>query len=209
MKRSSLTLAIATLTLGLGAPGAVLAQSTAPKQAPVATAVTGPVIAGTTTAITGKVTRIDRDERMVVVRDKNGKMATVKVGANVPNFDTIDMGDTVTMRYTEAVSLAIAKGGLGTDAQLGEIRTKVQADAAAKAKDGMPGMATMEQATLVANVFQIDRKRGVLTLRGTDGVPVSIKVPDKTALAAIKLDDQVVIGYLQAAAVSIEPGTRS
>lgn len=38
------------------------------------------------------------------------------------------------------------------------------------------------------------------------GVPVEIKVPDKQALDQIQLDDQVVIGYRQAAAVSIEPG---
>ncbi len=229
MNRSSLHRAIAALTIGLGAPVGVFAQSTSPKQAPLAppadsaaatasgttqsstgaTAIKGPAVTLATTGITGEVTDIDRAERTVAVRDSAGRTATVKVGANVPNFDTIDLGDTVTMRYTEAVSLAIAKGGAGTEAQLGEIRTKVEADAARKANDGMPGMAAMERTTLVANVFKIDRKGGVLTLRGTDGVPVSIKVSDKHALDAIKLDDQIVIGYVQAAAVSIEPSTTS
>ena len=77
------------------------------------------------------------------------------------------------MRYTEATSLAIAKGGIGTESQIGEIRTKVEADAARQAEaGGKPGMSAMERSTLVANVFEIDRERGILTLRGTDGVPV-------------------------------------
>ncbi|MBA3597238.1 MAG: hypothetical protein H0W40_07660 [Methylibium sp.] len=160
-----------------------------------------------TVAITGKVSHIDRTKRTVAVRSDDGRMATLVVGPNVPNFDTIDLGDRVTMHYTEAVSLAIAKGGIGTDdVKLGEIRTKIEADAARKAQDGMPGMAAMERTTLVANVFQIDRQRGVLTLRGTDGVPVEIKVPDKQALDQIQLNDQVVVGYRQAAAVSIDEG---
>lgn len=200
---------ITALAIGLGAATGALAQTTAPGQPQGTSAVEGPTVAVSTASITGKVTAIDRSERTVAVRGDDGRAAKLTVGANVPNFHTIDIGDEVTMRYTEAVSLALAKGGLGTDAQLGEIRTKVEADAARRAKDGMPGMAAMERTTLVANVFQIDRQRGVLTLRGTDGVPVEIKVPDKQALDQIALDDQVVIGYRQAAAVSIEPGDAS
>lgn len=208
MKRTSLALAITALTAGLGAPALAQSTSTPPAMAPApaATELQGPAVAVTTRAITGNVIEIDRATRMVTVRGDTGNLAVVKVGANVPNFDTIDLGDTVTMRYTEAVALAVAKGGIGTEAQLGEIRTKVQSDAARKVHDEMPGMAVAETTTLVANVFQIDRKTGVLTLRGTDGVPVNIKVPDKNVLDTIKLDDQIVIGYLQAAAVSINPG---
>lgn len=53
-----------------------------------------------------------------------------------------------------------------------------------------PAMMAMERTTVVANVFNVDRERGTLTLRGTDGVPVEIRVPDKQTLSQINKDDQ-------------------
>lgn len=217
-QRSPVAFAITALAIGLGGSTAAFAQGGSPGQsagspatqaqspAPGATSIKGPTVAASTLTITGKVADIDRTDRKVVVRDDDGRVATLTVGPNVRNFDAIDKGDRVTMLYTEAVSLAIAEGGLGTEAELGEIRTKVESDAARQAKNGAPGMAAVEQATMVANVFRIDRDRGVVTLRGTDGVPVDIKVPDQQALSELDLNDQVVVGYRQAAAVSIQPG---
>lgn len=220
MKKSSFNLTITALAIGIGVATAALAQgstgtSPGPTSAPSPTspsaatqapgALKGPVVSVETVSIRGKVIAIDPAKRQVVVRGNQGHMATMYVGPNVRNFENLKLGDQVTMRYTEALALAIAKGG--TESQLGEIRTKVEADAARQAAPGgKPGVAAMERATLVANVFQIDRERGVVTLRGTDGVPVDIKVPDKSALDQLKLNDQVVIGYRQSAALSIEPG---
>ena len=115
----------------------------------------------------------------------------------------------MTVRCTEALALAISKGGPGTESQLCEIRTKVEADAARQAAPGgKPGMLAMEQTTMVANVFEIDRARSILTPPNTDSVPVDIKVADKNVLDQIKLNDQIVIGYQQSAALSIEPGQK-
>lgn len=201
-------LAIATLSLGLAVPLGVLAQTPEALE-PAAGAiqrdpVKGPVGTVEVTAIEGQVTAIDRAKRRVAVRADDGRAVTMHVGPNVRNFEQLAIGDQVSIRYSEAVSLAIAKGGSGSD--LGAIRTKVEADAARQAAPGAkPGMAAVERTTLVANVFDIDRERNILTLRGTDGVPVDIKVEDEAALRQIELNDQVVIGYRQAAAVSIEP----
>lgn len=198
MKRLSLCTALAALTIG-ALPGAIGQQATT-------TAVRGPAVSVDATKLTGEVTAIDSAKRRIRIEGDNGRVATMVVGPKVPNFDKLKVGDEVTMRYTEAVSLAIAKGGIGTEAKLGEIRTKVEADAARVAADGKPGISAMQRSTVVANVFEIDRERGILTLRGTDGVPVDIKVPDKQALQQFAIDDQVVIGYREAATISIEPG---
>ena len=98
----------------------------------------------------------------------------------------------------------------GTKSELGEVRTEVEADAARQAAPGgKPGMLAMEQTTTVANVFEIDRAREIVTLRGSDGVPVDIKVADENALDQIKLNDQIVIGCQQCAALSVEPGQKA
>lgn len=213
MKHSSLAITLTALKTGLGLSAGALAQSASPGSptaatpGPIAAAVKDPVVAAETTSISGKVTAIDPVGRQVVIRGDNGRFATMVVGRNVRNFEKLKPGDQVTMRYTEALALAIAKGGPGTESQIGEIRTKVEADAARQAAPGgKPGISAMERTTLVANVFEIDRERGILTLRGTDGVTVDIKVADKNALDRIKLNDQIVIAYRQSAALSIEPG---
>lgn len=213
MRRHTFKLTITALTIGFGVSASALAQTPSPGNStvapsgPIAAAVKGPVIATEATSITGKVAAINPGIRHVIVNGDDGRTTAMFVGPNVRNFENLKLGDRVTVRYTEALALAIAKGGPGTESQIGEIRTKVEADAARQAAPGgKPGMSAMERTTLVANVFEIDRERGILTLRGTDGVPVDIKVPDKNALNQIKLNDQIVIGYRQSAALSIEPG---
>lgn len=215
MKLSSFKPTVTALAIGFGVSAGVLAQSpsagnpTVATPGPVAAAVKGPVVVVESTSISGKVAAINPGIRHVVVTGDNGRMAAMFVGPNVRNFENLKLGDRVTVRYTEALALAISKGGPGTESQIGEIRTKVEADAARQAAPGgKPGMSAMEQTTMVANVFEIDRARGILTLRGTDGVPVDIKVADKNALDQIRLNDQIVIGYRQSAALSIEPGQK-
>lgn len=214
MTRTTWQAALAALTMAAGS-GAALAQSAATAQpaasaaassgAPAGTLLQGPVVAVQTLSMTGKLTAVDPARRQLEVKGQDGRVATVVAGPQVRNFDKLKLGDQVTMRYTQAQSLAIAKGGVDTDAELGEIRTKVESQSARQAPSGgKPGVSAIEQTVMVANVFRIDRQAGVLTLRGTSGEPVEVKV-DKAALEQIQLDDQIVIGYRQAMAVSVEP----
>lgn len=220
MKRNpTAAVSVVALTLAVAWPAGALAQSTMKGVSPdwgarassEVTEVEGPVVDVDVVSIAGEVTDIDRAERRVAVRGTDGRVATLFVGPGVRNFDNLALGDEVTMNYTEAVSVAIARSGPdgagATDPQAAEIRAKVEADTAGQAAaGGKPGMAAVEETTLVANVFRIDRQRGVLTLRGTDDVPLDVKVPDKAALDDIDVNDQVVIGYREAAVVSIQPG---
>lgn len=203
-------LAHAAAALALSLPAAVMAQTPMPGTAPVpgAAAIQGPTASLDVVTLSGEVTAIDRAARTVAVRGDDGAVATLTVGPNVNNFDRLQPGDRVTLRYSEAVSLALAKGSGDTDAQLGEIRTKVEADSSRQVAPGAgkPGLAVTDRTTVVANVFEIDRERGLLTLRGTDGVPVDIKVEDRQALAQFDVNDQIVIAYREAAVVSIQPG---
>lgn len=200
MKRNSFNLILAALALSSIASAAV-AQTATPATTPT---IVGPVGAVETLAINGKVAAIEPAKRIVTVQGDKGQVLTMHVGPDVKNFDNLKQGDLVAIRYAEARSLAIAKGGINDS----QIRVKVEADAAKQVSPNMPGMTGMERTTIVANVFNIDRERGVLTLRGTDGVPVDIRVHDKQMLQQINKDDQLIIGYAQAAAIAIEPAKR-
>lgn len=178
-------------------------------QGPGNPAVLGPVANVDRAQMTGTVQQIDRERRLVTIRSDDGRSVVMAAGPDVRNFENLKKGDRVDATFSEATALAVAKGGTGRDFDLGEIRTRVEAQAASQAPaGGKPGMKAMERTTLVANVFQIDRDRGILTLRGTSGEPVDVRA-SKEALKGISKDDQVVISYVQAAAVTIEPSTKS
>lgn len=203
MKLDGMKFALAAATAGLVGSSGVLAQA----PAPAAASLQAPVVKLEVTTLSGRVTAIDAAKRLVSVKGSDGRMATLFMGPDVRNFENLKVGDEVTARYTEARSLAIAKGEKGNEAEIGELRVKIEAEAARQASQGgKPGMSVMERTTAVANVFQIDRQRGIVTLRGTSGVPVPVKVADTRLLDQIGLNDQIVIGYRHAAAISIEPG---
>ncbi|WP_119154658.1 hypothetical protein [Caldimonas tepidiphila] len=168
-------------------------------------AAAGPVVWVNTNVVSGTITEIHRGQRMFTARTDDGRMLTMAVGRDVNNFDTLKQGDQVSIRYTEAEAIALAKR-TSERQQIGEIRSTVESFASAQAPAGSarPGMSAAERTTMVANVFDIDRSNGILTLRGTSGEPVDIRV-DPKALQQISKNDQVVISYLQSTAVAIEP----
>lgn len=160
-------------------------------------------VTGEMLVIQGTVESIDRDKRMVTVKGEDGRTVAMRVGQGVRNFDNLKKGDQVTARFSEAFALAIAEG---SDS---DIRTRVEADAARQAAPGgKPGMQAMERVTLVANVFEVDRQAGLVTLRGTSGDPFQVRVQDKQLLQKLDKGDQVVASVVQAAAVSIEAGSK-
>jgi len=60
----------------------------------------------TTTQITAKVEKIDRDKRDVTLRGPEG-VRKVKVGKDVKAFDTLQIGDQVVVTFTEEFTLTV------------------------------------------------------------------------------------------------------
>jgi len=59
--------------------------------------------------ITATVEDISHEERWVTVRGPSGRLRKVSVGAEVERFDNVGVGDTVVLRYTEALGLRMIK----------------------------------------------------------------------------------------------------
>jgi len=57
--------------------------------------------------VTAQVESIDYKTRMVKLRGPEGKTKTVKAGPEVKRLDEVKQGDTVVVRYTEAVSIRV------------------------------------------------------------------------------------------------------
>lgn len=192
----ALVVACAAVAVALFQSPVTMAQGTpAPSQPTVA----GAKVEAAEVQITGEVTAIDVDKRMISIKGPRGRTGVFAVDPAVRNLGQVKVGDRVVVDYKAAVALALRKGGDG-------IREKVEAEAASAAPAGaLPGAAAMQRTTIVANVEKIDTKKKLATLRGPQGRFVDVKIEDPNVLKTIKAGDQVVAVFYESAAVNVRP----
>jgi hypothetical protein len=144
------------------------------------------------------VEAVDKAKRLVTLKGRDGHMFVVQAGPDVKNFDQIRVGDELVVRYMEALTLELKKGG-------GAMREKVEREDTVAAKPGeKPGVATGRQVTAIADVIAVDAKRQSVRLRGPQRT-VDLKVSDPAQFKLIKVGDQVEATFTEAMALSIEP----
>jgi len=111
---------------------------------------------------------------------------TRHVEAQHKNFGEFRVGDFVVLRYLEALSVDLKKGGPG-------VRERVEAG---------PGDGA-RRVTVAAEVLAKDATKRTVTLRGTkQTVEVKVARPDQFKL--VQVGDRVEATYTEAAAISIE-----
>ncbi len=150
-----------------------------------------------TVAVSARVEAIDQKTREVTLKGPEGKLVTVTVSPEVRNLDKVKVGDMVTMRYIEALTLTLKKGGT-------ELRGSTEREGAARAKPGeTPAGVVARQVQVTADVIAVDAKVPSITLRGPNRT-VELKVkPEQFKL--VKVGDQVEVVYTEAVAVALEP----
>ena len=148
--------------------------------------------------VTGKVEAVDRANRVVTVRGPRGHVADIHAGPEVRNFDQIQAGDTVAVRYYQALALALDK-----TPNTG-IRERVDTETAARAPEGTrPGAAAAHMVDVTADVVAVDLEKRTITLRGVRHT-VTLEVAPGVKLENIKAGDQVHARFIEAAAISVE-----
>jgi Cu/Ag efflux protein CusF len=148
--------------------------------------------------IVATVEAVDAAQRQVTLKGPKGKVVPLTVSPDVRNLEQVKVGDRVSVRYLESLSLTLKKDGK-------ELRSATKGSDAARAKAGeRPGGAVAEQVTVIADVTAVDTKTGIVTLRGPKQT-VDLRVADPEQLKLIKVGDQVEAVYTQALALSVEP----
>jgi hypothetical protein len=151
--------------------------------------------------VTASVEAIDKDKRLVTLKGPDGNNFVVHAGPEVRNFDQIKVSDLVVVRYIEALTLELKKGG-------GEMRQRSERETAAVAKPGeRPGVAGGRQVTVIADVIALDAKKQTVRLRGPQRM-VDLKVKDPNQFKLIKVGDQVEATFTEAVALSVEPAPK-
>jgi hypothetical protein len=171
--------------------GAGTIAATAPGKAAVADVV----------RITARVEAIDPATRTLTLTGPRGNVVILPAGPEVKNFDQIRVGDQVVVSYVEALSLELQKGGSG-------IRERVESQTGATAQPGEPpAAAAAREVSVVADVFAVDPKKQIVTLRGPQRM-VNLKVRDPNQFKLVKVGDQVVARFTEAVAIAVEPAPK-
>lgn len=150
-------------------------------------------------SVTGEITAVDVANRIVSIKGPRGNINDLRVDPAVRNLEQVKVGDRVRLSYRIGVALALVKGGDG-------IRERIETESATvAAKGARPGGVATTRTTIVANVFALDRKKNIATLRGPSGQLVDVHVRDPQVLKDVKVGDQVVANFTESVALSVRP----
>jgi len=144
------------------------------------------------------VEAVDAAKREVTLKGPKGNVVTLTVDPEVRNLAQVKVGDQLRVRYAEALSLTLKKGGKELPS------SKSKSDAVRAPAGERPGGAVAEQLTVTADVIAVNHKTHGVTLKGPKQT-VEIFVDDPKQLALIKVGDQVEAVYTQAVALTVEP----
>ena len=182
-------------------PLAVVAQQTGaqPAIADAVVAVAPGQFAGIVEArFTLAVEAIDQAGRTIVLKDTKGEQSKFVVGDQVKNFAQIKVGDLVVISYSQELLMTLRKGG-------GQLRQRIDSGERGTAAPGqMPGAVESKEVAFIADVQQVDRKKGTVTLRGPLRT-VTLKIKDPQQLKMISKGDQVEGVFSEAMAVAVVP----
>lgn len=193
---NKLTFFAAAIVAGIST--GVLAQAPAAQGGTMAATAPGKGVAANVVEITASVQAVNKATREVTIKGPRGHVETVTAGPEVKNFDQIKVGDKVALRYMEALSLELKKGGTApvarTDSAMG-----------ATAKPGeKPAAGIGHQIHVTANVVAVDAATQTVSLKGPKQT-VDLHVADPEQFKLVKVGDQVEATYTEAVALSVEP----
>ena len=147
------------------------------------------------------VTAIDAASRTLTLKGPEGRVFELVAGDEVRNFDQIKVGDSVVVTYVRGLTMEVRKGS--------GIRESTDKTDAASAKPGeKPAGAVGRQVTVVADVVAVDQKKKTITLKGPKGNVVELDVQNPDHFKVVKKGDQVLVDYVEAVAVSVEPAPK-
>ena len=156
---------------------------------------------GELVVITATVKAIDKKSRVVTLQSTDGKVAKIKCGPEVRNFDQIRVGDVVKTSLLETVELFVT----GNDDPAAERVTEVgRAPLGSK-----PGFAAVDAVEVKASVVAIDYQTRKVTLKGPEGKIVKVTAgPEVNRLNEVKVGDSVVARLTRAVSIEVsKPGT--
>lgn len=178
MTRSTAVLALASLTLSLGAA----AQSK--------------TVTGETIRVQATVESIDMADRSITVKDTDGNYHELALPEGSRAAE-VKVGDKLVINYYENVNVRV-KAKDEPDVNL-EHTAATPAEGSAK-----PAGTVAKQRRMTARITAIDLKAPSITFTGPNDWKYSTRVEDKQALEKVKVGDRVDITWTEAVLIGFE-----
>ena len=183
------------VSAGLIAGSAIAAD--APKAAPGEKLVPAVILGGAIKA-EAEVVAVDLKARKITLKGEEGSIQEVVVGKEMRNLPQVKVGDRVVAEYDQILAMRLKKGP--------GLRVTEERDGGARAAQGeKPGAVMVKETHFIADVINVDAKKGVVTIRGAKGRIADLKVKDKAVLKEVKVGDQVEGVYEQVLSLLVLP----
>jgi hypothetical protein len=170
-----------------------------------------PTVAGAITTEPGKgravavveasavVTAVNKATREVTLKGPKGHLETVQAGEEVRNFDQIKVGDTLKVKYVEALTVELKKGGKA-------VVGRTDSGALDRSQPGQkPGGVARREVKVVANVVAVDEATMKVSVKNDKGEVFDLNLRDPAQVKLVKVGDQVEATYNEALALAMEP----
>jgi len=156
---------------------------------------------GQLVVITATVKAIDKKNRVVTLQSPDGKVAKIKSGPEVRNFDQIHVGDEVKTSLLETVELFVTGHGEPAAERVTEVG---RAPLGSK-----PGFAAVDAVEVKAAVVAIDYQTRKVTMKGPEGNVITVTAgPEVRRLNEVKVGDSVLARLTRAVSIEVrKPGT--
>lgn len=146
--------------------------------------------AAASTQLTGTVTVVNQEKRMLTIRTADGRFEVLHVPKEVTRLNEIKIGNLLTITETEALLVDLKKGeGAGT---IGMSKsTTTERDPGTK-----PSGAIIDTVTISGRVESLDKAASTVSIRGPNRL-VSLKVEDPALLDSLAVGDGVEASYMR------------
>jgi hypothetical protein len=148
--------------------------------------------------VRGRIVELDKTARTITVSGAKGQATTLDVPEAVKNFDQIQVGDDIVLRYALAVAVSLqpVKGS--------GIRERVDTAGAGTAPAGsLPAVAGARKVEVLADVTRVNSKTHTVTLRGVKRT-VTAFVPEGVDIKTIKVGQQVRAVFVEAVVLDVQ-----
>jgi hypothetical protein len=150
---------------------------------------------GDSVTVSGTVVAIDHTSRALTLKNEAGELVTLDVSAEVKRFPEIKIGDKISARYYDNVTVRLKKPG--------EAAVNTASAAVTPGKGAKPGATVATQRTMTAAIEAIDPNVPSISFKGPQGWKYSRKVLDKNVLKQVKVGDRVDFTWTEAMIVEV------
>ena len=151
---------------------------------------------GETITVTATVEAIEQTTRSLTLKGTDGKLRTMTVPKDVKRFSELKVGDTISARYYENITLRVKPPG--------EPAVDTESQSLTPTPGQGPGGSRSTQRVLTVTITAIDPAVPSITVTGPNNWTYSSRVEDKAALKQVKVGDRLDITWTAAVLVSAD-----